>query len=115
MEPTTGHQTTRSAGQRRRARFPHSDILQLVNKPQQIRDLLEEKLGDWSSRKRRSQRELWSGPEWRQFHENRRGRAFVFRRQPSQLIAVAAHTAAIIGLLIPAGALSSGRLRWARC
>ena len=74
--------------------------------PEQIRDLLEEKLGNWSSRKRRSQRELWSGPQWCEFHRNRRGRTFVFRRQPPPLIVVVAHIAAAIGYLILVESLS---------
>ena len=69
--------------------------------------MLEENFSKWSSRKKRSQRELWAGPEWREFHRNRRGRAFTFRRQPSQLIVVVAHIAAAIGYLILIGVLSS--------
>ena len=77
-----------------------------MRNPEQIRDLLEEKLGNWNSRKRRSQRELWSAMEWREFHRNRRGRAFIFRRQPPPMIVVVTHIAAAIGYLILVEALS---------
>ena len=63
-----------------------------------------------SSEVPRAEQKHASGAEWREFHRNRRGRSFLFRRPPPQLIIVSAHIAATIGYLILIGVLSSQSL-----